>query len=501
MPTVIQNRWDGGHADDIREPSLSKCEESLNFDIFKEPQRLSPRLDTTAETLGGGLVMDTVKVTDVVVATVSSVNKIVGVGGANAKVSFYSKVTLGDSLVLNAETNSGSFTCNYEPGSAITYKGKAYAVGYDGSTTFRLIELTNASTVTTIGTISYTKSGLEKVVTFVHPDDNFLYIIIGDKISVYTGSALTTASSIALPNGFYGTSTTNYGGYLAIVAQPFVGNAKPICFLWGRDTTVTTFQNSIDLGEGFCGVVANLDNVLIFIMSPYNDFSSSFENKIIAKTYSGGAVETVKEVAITVYENKIRNIKAKKGNKVYFVTENGNCVWVFGKNKENQYAITKDHYIINGASNTDTTVTAITSISFVGDCLWAGVTKDSVYSLQKTADFASSAYTSTSSYKTLINPSMALSDRGRDKQLMAIQIMVTGASSGATGVKVSVDGSTFTSAISETNATGEHVYEATMQADGTTFLSGREFQFKLETTGGAKIKEYKYRYENLNSQT
>ena len=109
------------------------------------------------------------------------------------------------------------------------------------------------------------------------------------------------------------------------------------------------------------------------------------------------------------------------------------------------------------------------------------------------------AYTATSIYKTTINPNMPIADRYNEKQLESVQISFTGASSGTTGLKYSVDGSTFTSIISETNSTGEQVFEATNEADGTVFLSGREFQFQIESSGGAKIKELRYKYTNLNT--
>lgn len=491
MPEVILNKFDGGFAEDVRELTTDRCEESLNFDIFSEPHRLSPRRDTEADTISSGSVaMDTARITQVLVAKVASTDKIVGIGKntSGSFTGFYSKSNIGDTFVLNAATVANQL----EEGSGIVYKNKAYAVDYNGSNTYRLLELTDAITVTAIGNISYTKTGSETVIMFVHPDDNYLYIIIGNTISVYTGSALSTATT-TLPTGFYGTSMTNYGGYVALVAQPFVGKANPICYLWGRDTTLNTFQDSMELGEGFCGLVENLDNTLTFIMSPYDDFTSNFQNKIITKVYSGGAVQTVKEINVSSTYGKVKTVKVKRNNRIYFLTATCDCVWVFGRNKDGQYTITKDYFASSGSSAT------ISSLSFIGDYMWAGVTVSSVYSLQKTSG-TTTDFDSTSSYKTLINPSMPIGDRGKEKQLKAVQIMVTGASSGTTGVKLSVDGSSMTAVISESNATGEQVYEAAALNDGTEFLTGREFQFQLETTGGAKIKEFRYRYETNTTQ-
>lgn len=487
---IILNKFNGGHAEDIREPSTDKCEESLNFDVLTEPYKLNPRRDTEAETVSSGsFAMDTVRITDILVARVASTAKIVGIGKntSGSYTGFYSKSNIGDTFVLNAASVANAF----EVGSGIVYKNLAYAVDYNGSNTYRLLQLTDATTVTVIGSITYTKTGSEPVVMFVHPDDNYLYIIIGNTISVYTGSALSTAST-TLPTGYYGTSSTNYGGYLAIVINPFVGTARPICYLWGRDATLNILQDSMDLGEGYCGIVENLDNTLAFIMSPYNDFSSSFSNKLVAKVYLGGSVQTVKEVPVDVVDGKVRITKIKKNNKIYFVTENGKCAWVFGRNKDGQYILAKDYFVANGND------AAISSLAFIGDYMFSGVTVSGTYSLQKTSG-TTTDFDSTSSYKTLKNPSMPIADRGLDKILLKIQIIVTGASTGITRIKYSVDGSSFATVLSENNASGEQIYEASAQNDGDEFLTGREFQFQLETTGGAEIKEFRYKYETLFS--
>jgi hypothetical protein len=64
-------------------------------------------------------------------------------------------------------------------------------------------------------------------------------------------------------------------------------------------------------------------------------------------------------------------------------------------------------------------------------------------------------------------------------------------------VKYSIDGSTITTLISQANTAAQLVKQAISENDGTAFLSGREFQFQVESTGGAKIKEIKYKYTVL----
>jgi hypothetical protein len=76
----------------------------------------------------------------------------------------------------------------------------------------------------------------------------------------------------------------------------------------------------------------------------------------------------------------------------------------------------------------------------------------------------------------------------------------TGASS-TINVYYSVDGgTTFNTAMTITaNTSLIAVTEATNQTDGKSFLTGREFIFKIESTGYGEIYEFAYKYDTLNT--
>lgn len=483
--TVIQNKWDGGHAEDLRTTAVDECEKSLNFDIFTNPHLLIPYPDSIADTLNSGNMSD-IQVADVDISVISGTNYITGSGyesSVSTKTAFYTK--LGGSLSSNFEQQAVAAAGAYVKGTGVVYKDLFYALRYNGSGTWNLDRFNGAS-VTNCGSISSSVTSCPR--PFVHPLDNKLYIAIGTTISSWDNSTLTTTTTI-LPSGMTPTSLTDYGSYLAIAMTPTRGNGKNVVYLWGRDATINTLQGNIDFGEGNLLILESLNNTLIGIVQPQYAFSTAITNKIIVRQYAGGAVETLKSIVVGTSDN-LASVKTKNADKLYFGSQNADdCVYVVGKNKEGRYVITKDRYLDNGT----TTTSGLKAVSMIGDVMWRGI--NSTYKLMR----SSTTYTSTSVFRTTINPSMPLGDRYKLKQLEAVQISYTGASTGTTAVKYSVDGSAFTSVISATNATGEQVAEATNENDGTVFLSGREFQFQLESSGGAKIKEIRYRYSVLNT--
>ena len=498
--TIIQNRWDGGEAEDIRTTNQSQGDTIRNFDIFTEPYRLNPLGDSKAD-LYLSNSMDDVRITDVLNGYVDGSNKIVGIGyraAGSANLGFFIKAgggTMEQNWSLQAETATNSFI----PGTGVTYKTQAYAVDTNGTTGYRLIRFTAASNAEVIGAITSTTGATCK--TFVHPEDNILYIVTGNVISKWDGSTLTNTTTI-LPANFNVASITNYGTYLVIAMNPTY-EQKAVAYLWGRDVTLNTLQGTIDLGQAKVSIVENLNDNLFFIMSPNTSNGGDFENKIIIKQYLGSGAEQIMELFenISTTNGAVLTYKAKKNNSLYFATAYGYCVYKFGKNKQGIYTLTEDRFIINGAVSS-----ATSNISIVNNVMWVGTIDGSnVYTLQRSRislDSSGITYTSTSTYKTTINPNMPIGDRYALKQLEAVQLSCTGSASGTMVLKYSVDGSTMTTLISEsTSNTNLYSKEAEAENDGTVLLSGKEITFQIETTGNVKPVELKYRYSKLNSPT
>lgn len=480
MPTVIKNNFGGGHAEDLRTFAINESEYSLNFDIFTNSHYLQPYPNTISETISDASPITDYKMSDVVENVSGHTYIALGQAGASdANVKFFSKSDIASAWTKRAEDTSGVVI----NGTLVGYKGFAYALKAQGSDV-QLLELTNDSTINSRGTVSSETLACRP---FVHPEDNILYGGCGDTLWKWDGSSFTTYTSL-LPTGTIITSLTNYGTYLVIAIRNLEG--KALAYLWGRDGTINTFQGLIPFGKGNLNVVENLGDIIVGIVTIPT--ATAINDKIYVKIWSGGEAQTIKEIDANFTGTANSILKAESKDRLYFTFGSADCIYVVGKNKEGQWVVSKDRYIDNG-----TAPNSVRGFSIIDDYFWVGYINDDTENVFYRTSAGS--FTSTSVYRTTINPNMPIEDRYKNKQLKMVQLSYTGASSGTTVLKYSVDSSTMTTLISDTNATGEKTTIATNEyTNSLPLLAGREFQFQIECTGGVKIKEIKYKYDNLN---
>ena len=493
MTTISINKFDGGIAEDPRTTKTNECQESSNFDILTNQHKIIPLPDTLSEvsTAGGSYSTDELEVSDVVYGSYNGGTNyaLVALGNetdTSSKVSFYRK----SSIENNWERQAVGATSALIRGTLIAYKNHIYAMSVNGA-----LQKYNG-TVSTVGTVTITPSGSTPYL-FVHPKDNTLYIAVGTNISTWDGTTLTNTTTI-LPVGMEAVGISDYGDYLAIAMSPIGGGGNSTVYLWNRDTSINTLSESVDVGKGDVVISEQLDNRLFIIINDYARYGTTTLNKTIIKAWSGGAVETIKTIQTSSLITPSR-FKAKRDNRLYFALNNGEDVFCLGKNKDGVYIVSDYQFVTDGTANP-----TIVSVSTVNDALWVGSFANigGLYTLNRSrssSDSGGLVYTNTSTYKTTINSGMPIADRHKLKQLKAVQISYTGASSGTTTLKYSVDGSDFASIIVDTNAIGEKDTEATNENDGKSLLSGREFEFKIESIGGSEIKEIKYEYTVLNT--
>lgn len=481
-------KFDGGMAEDIRTQSQDQSQDCTGFDIFSNPHLLTPYGDAIAETMVTG-TMDDHRITDVFQTTFG----ITGIGNTSnvsSVPSFYTKTNINDPWTFNTTGTAGH---TFIQGSGVYYKNKLFCLSLNG-TQYNLDRFDSLGVVTSIGTFNIAATSYAR--PFVHPEDNVLYIVVGNVIASWDGTTFTVTTTI-LPLGYYCTSISNYGTYLAIVMNPTLNNANAICFLWGRDPSLNTLQGTIDLGEGLCQIVENLYNTLYFVVVNSNFPLTKINNKIRIKQYAGASVQTVYSLQVPI-NTSVLTYKYKFDGRLHFLSGSETAIYAFGKNSEGQFILTHDRYMNNGV-----TVGSGQPISMVGDVMFiASTSQGGVYSLMRSKVNGLGeqiTYFNTAVFISTLNPAMGLSrytiqGKHKVKNLMATAVLYTGANSGNTNLKYSIDSSAMTSIMGDTNATGEFGTEAGMQADGYPFNSGREFQFQMESSGGSKIKGLFYRY-------
>lgn len=477
MTKVIINRWDGGHAEDIRTHNTNESEESYQFDILDTPHVLQPVRETVADTVGTN-DMDYYKILSTVYVGAIGYIGLGRVSTSDGNPKIMRKTDINS--VWNAsyaEDTSGVPLAD----TLVSYYDKAFWLRTDAGGT--VLSSYAIDVITTEGTITDSYAGAEPSIRpFVHPEDNILYGVVGNTIFKYVGGTDTFSEHDSiLPADVTYTSITDYGSYLAISGYK---DNKSIVYLWGRDTTLNTLQGVIDFGTGRLKIIENMGNTLVGIMSP-NASSTVKSPKIFIKQWAGGAVDTIKVIPTSSYTN-IPNTRTKSKGVLYF-SDSNEYIYALGLNKNNQWALSK--YCDVGISNSN-----ITSIVAYDDILQ--ITGSATPNYARIIN-PNGTFTETAVYKTSINPNMYIEDRYEDKQLDGVYIAYTGASSGNLVVKYSVDGSAMTTIISESNETGEKIKFTSAENDGKPFINGREFQFQIESTGGAKIKELGYYYTKI----
>ena len=491
---VIINDFSGGQAEDIRNFSTNEQETSSNFDVYTNPHYLTPYIDMIAETTSAGTITD-YALTDVDAITVAGTTSLVALGresSGSSKPQFFRKSSSSD---ITSTWQAYAVGVNTVVAGTLTvYKGNAYCLG-DTTTTHNLQKFDGTGAVTTIGVLGGYGTPVGR--PFVHPEDNIMYMLSANILSKYDGTTFT-ATALTLPSDKVGVSLTSYSGYLVLTCRPKNGVGNSTAYLWDVGSAPSTVQAVLDLGAGQVNIVESLYNNLFFVMSKgvVGSYSNVINNTLSIKGYAGGSVETIKEVNLSSALGTGLNVfKQKRDEHLFFAFSGDTAIYRFGKNKAGSYFLSHDRAYPTGT-------TGITGFSLIGDFLWlgynTGATSNLFYRTRTAPD--SLTYSTTSIYRTTVNQGMMIEDRNKNKALVAVLIAYTGIANGTTALKVSLDGSTFTTILSESN-TGECTAEATsIISTGEPIGEGRELKFQGETTGGNKIKEIRYIYQVLPSQ-
>lgn len=564
---IQQNNWSSGISDDVRAPSQNGFSITKHFDIFTNPNRLTPYRSFEADTNDGSTStgMKQYYVRDFLYASAS--NKLYGLGQNG---SGYTK------LVYKASSYDGNWTLpSLSEGNGAVKNGclleyKDYLWGFQGTTqvwkwgtlsgtpsitnsagsvgttynTISTISITAAGTLYNVNDILYidggtggtaivtsVSSGAVTGVTLLEPGYNYSTGTKNTTTSSSTGSGCTinitavtntsqTISSVAngiiakddngyifynnivvriypsgtvqdqalkLPTNLKITSVCNFGNYMAIGCSPTSSyNGVSKVFLWNLYSP--DVQEVIDWGEGELRVLENIEGLLVGVTDRYlNNASGAGRGSMIIQGYSGGSPQVLKEV-FTEALNGITMPQSKtvKNNRLFFTckimtnsagTEYNEGIWSFGrKNANYPYSLSLDY--IDENINTS----GIQSFGSAGNYFFISHSGDG--SIDKINDSAS--YTMTSILETQVfNFGSTEFDKRLDSFKVSFRKMASGES---ITVKYKVDGATAWTTIGtfDTDDALSHTFlrEETNSVD---FKSGREFKFRIESTGGAEI--------------
>lgn len=494
--SIIQQVSDfsGGISDDSRKASLNEFQITKHFDIFSNPKRLTPyhslEIDTNDGLSSTGMKSYIVK--DFVYASSSA--KLYGLGrtaGGSTKIVYKADATTGNWTLPATSEGNGAV----QNGCLVEYKD--YLWGFQGTTqVFRWGLLSGTPAITnsqgTVGTITSVAQGV------IAKDDN-LYLPYNNKIVRVVAGGTVSDAVLTLPTNFKITSIANYGNYLAIACAPistFNGTSK--VFLW--NLTSVDVQEAIDWGEGALSVLDSIEGLLVGVTDRYlNNSAGAGRGSMIVQVYSGGSPQVVKEVFTQALTGKTMPIsKAVLNNRVFWTakimtnsagTTYNEGIWSFGRKNAN-YAQALALDIIDENVNTS----GIQAFGTAANFFFISHSADG--SIDKTDDTV--AYNFTSVYESQV---LDFGDVDSDKRLESIKVSFRKLAAGETvTVKYRIDGATSWTTIGTYNTVGDvsHTF-VSIEATDTPFASGKEYEFRIESTGGAEITGWKVRATILDN--
>ena len=476
------NNFSGGVSDDPREENSTKFQVTKHFDAFSQPNRLVPYRSLEADTATSVSATDLKQyfVQDQLYASLSA--KLYGLGqtaGGNTKICFKADATSG--LWTLPATSEGNGAV--KNGCLVEYKD--YLWGFQGTTqVFKWGLLSGTPTITnSAGTVATITSVAQGVIA---KDDN-LYLPYNNKLVRVNAGGTVQDDVLILPSNFKITSIANYGNYLAVGCAPistFNGTSK--VFLWGL--TSDDVAEVIDWGEGELRVLEVIEGMIVGVSDKYlNNATGAGKGSMVLQVYQGGTPQVIKEVFTETLTGKtMPQSKAVKNNRLFFAakimtnsagTEYNEGIWSFGrKNSAYPFALTLD--IIDENISTS----GIQSFGTAANYFF--ITHSADGSIDKTNDVETYAFTSV--YDSQV---FNFGDVNSDKTLKKLRLSHTRLGAGASvTASFRVDGASAWTIIGTSNV--ENSISQTflgIEAGGLAFASGREYEFRLESDGGAEI--------------
>ncbi len=517
MKTITIQNFHGGMADDIYGASIGEFSVAKHFDTLTYPKRLKPfrgMVSDTADTGIGNII-------------VASDGLMYGAGTDPNNAGFgklWQRSGYGGSDVWQSipVTNqlSGAFMRLNDYNLLVEYKdvGNAKTIFWASTNLVMNSDPAGASSATS-QSLSFTHIGQG----FVHPKDKILYIPYDNKIATVDGSISADINPAvwSLPSYYQIPCLTNYGNYLAIPAFATSGASvsSSIVYLSDRDTSLTTFSESINWGAGQLKVLNNLNGVLIGVSTASANYSGSVQDSdsLLIKVYAGGTE------AVLVHEIKANHLPSSNHpsvtinprvnfiykNRMYFsadivpndgVSNSYYGLWSIGKNLVNgRYSVNLERMATNDNSELGVLAAAIS-----GDFLSIAHTAEGTLTCTINGQTSSTSFAAMSVYESTVNPGMSENDAILDKSLIAVGIATLPLTAGQQVImKYRIDSTapftplfTKTSATPDTDVSG---FEMSIANSASASNRGRNIEFRLESMGGAEIISFSYKYDILKS--
>ena len=484
MTTVSLDRLNLGMTPDPRDRATGVSRLLQNFDTTQK-QKLTPYRDMVLDnTVDLEANMDIYRITRILKAN-SNFYGFGDVSAADTHAQVYVKVSPTNPISTWTTASSGSSIDGGTRNDAMFIHYKTTNKLYGGNN-FGLWSYDLTSPTFLHNENTSIKAGP----ALVHSKDDCLYVLsIGSTAVIARNNAGSwNNAALTLPSDVTSGDICENGNNISIGVNRGSGNA--VEYVWDRDASLTTLSESIDWGTGTLLFIENLGGVRVGVF-----VENSLVPKLILKYYTGTEVVVIAEYACSLAT--IPSWKQKYNNSLLFLAE----LTMNGVAYKGLWKLTKTSsgftFALDRLPRNDTALGTGSLKGFyrTGDYVFISYLNpvDSKYTVWRTNDQAS--YAATSVTQTTINPGMPEADRTKMKKLIAVALSTEPLPANATAtLKYRVDGGAWTTVLAETTD-GNITTEMTMDASGTEFTDGREYEFAIESTGGAEITEVKYKYQ------
>ena len=487
---ISVSQFFGGISDDPRKISATEFQISKHFDIFSQPNRLTPYRSLAADTNDGSTStgMKQYAVRDFVYASAST--KLYGLGQNGAGQT---------KIVYKADATTGNWTLPASSeGNSVVWNGcffefQDYLWGFQGTNQIWKYGLLSGSpSITNTATGGTVGSTITSVANGIIASDANAYLAYNNVVVRISSGLTITDSAKTVPSNFKIVSLANYGNYLAVGCAPVAAfNGVSKTFIWNLSSDL--FQETIDWGEGVLAVNETIEGMLVAVIDRYmNNAVGAGRGSMIIQGYASGQPQVLKEVFTQALTGKaMPNSKAVKNNRLFFSakvmtnsagTTYDEGIWSFGrKNAQYPWALTLD------VIDENVTTAGIQAFGTAANYFFLAHSSDG--SIDKTS--ATATYSFTSIYESQI---FNMGDVCLTKRLDKLTVYfapLPASSSMVVKIKVDSDTSWTTIAtITTTNLISRDIVN--IESTGADLPTGKEFKIRLESSvGGGEFTGFK----------
>lgn len=514
--------FDGGIKNDPRDPRENTCRMVSNFDIVTNPNKMTPY--TSSESGDDDAAASQKR--NFCLGYTGSAWRLYSAGFVAADdddAEFLNKALttgatndLGDdgwANQTNYQAASGQLnpTCfvYYDNATAGVSGGRIYfgnAGRYIG-----VFDPTDANAVAPTATDLTTYSNIAQ--GLVHSKDDILYIPYDNKIASKNGSAVFTVPALTLPTGLVITSICEYGNYLAIAAADKAGIGNSRVYLWDRDSTLTTLDESIDWGVGSLMILEEIDGELVGIsqvggktssMSGLPNQTVSKGDRVIFRRLVGGKAKKFLQLKGSSNETKLPISKQKVDDRLYFmmlINYGGSArggVWSIGRSElEKPLALVHERTVSNNTASA--MADNLYGFIVVGDYLLQAYDDGGVYAVSKTV--VASTYSHNSIYES---KKFDAGNPGLKKKLVGVTLSYEYLpTAGDVILKYRVDENTAWTQIMQDTTNSSISHSAiNIESSGANLPTDyKEIEFQILSQGGAEITSLSFKEEVTGKRT